>query len=166
MKSAVRALGALSLALFTVALAGTHALSQSFSQGADILSRRQAQIERFVTNYYLSSEPFSKEQIEVLYAPRIHYFGKSDVARAEVIRDKLRYYARWPNRRYVLDPATLQIAEDPANPRILDIRFEYEFDVSAQERTSGGRGVAVLTLDLSVEGGRITRETGSVISRR
>ena len=154
------------LAFALAALAPAVALAQSFSQGAEILARQQAQIERFVTSYYLSSEPFSTEQIEVLYAPRIHYFGKSDVARAEVIRDKLRYYARWPSRRYVLDPATLQIAEDPANPRILDIRFEYEFDVSAQARSSGGRGVAVLTLDLSVEGGRITRETGSVLSRR
>lgn len=157
---------AICIALALVSLAVSHAFGQSFSQGSEILTRRQAQIERFVTNYYLSSEPFSKEQIEVLYAPRIHYFGKSDVAREEIIRDKLRYYARWPGRRYVLDPATLQIAEDPANPRILDIRFEYEFDVSGPSRTSSGRGIALLTLDLSVEGGRITRESGSVISRR
>ena len=161
-----RPLHAICFALALVSQTVPHALAQSFSQGAEILARRQAQIERFVTNYYLSSDPFSKEQIEVLYAPRIHYFGKSDVAREEVIRDKLRFYARWPSRRYVLDPATLQIAEDPANPRILDIRFEYEFDVLGPSRTSGGRGVAVLTLDLSVEGGRITRESGSVISRR
>lgn len=166
MKATARPLRAICIALALVSQAAPDALAQAFSQGAEILSRRQAQIERFVTNYYLSSEPFSKEQIEVLYAPRIHYFGKSDVGREEVIRDKLRYYARWPSRRYVLDPATLQVAEDPANPRILDIRFEYEFDVSAPSRTSGGRGIALLTLDLSVEGGRITRETGSVISRR
>lgn len=153
-------------ALVLVLAVPAAALAQPQSQSGDVLSRRQAQIERFVANFYLSSEPLSKEQIEVLYAPRVQYFGKSDVSRDEVVRDKLRYYARWPSRRYELDPATLQVSEDPANPRILDIRFEYTFDVSGPSRTSGGRGNAVLTLDLSVEGGRITRETGAVISRR
>jgi hypothetical protein len=121
-------------------------------------------VQKFVTDFYLSNENLSGEQIDAIYAPMVQYFG-TPTSRRAVVREKLAYYRRWPERRFTLAPDTLKITTAPTGPRVVDISFDYEFDVRSSERTSAGRGSARLTLDLSGGEGQIIREEGRVTAR-
>jgi hypothetical protein len=119
----------------------------------------------FVTEFYLSSERRTEEDLQRLYAARVDYFGKGQWSRARVIGDKRSYYARWQRRTYSLLRETLRVDPRPGADKVFDITFEYTFDVGSSSRVSRGRGWALLTMDLSQDGGRITRETGDVLER-
>jgi hypothetical protein len=121
-------------------------------------------VQKFVTDFYLANENLSAEQIDAIYAPTVQYFG-STTSRRAVVREKLAYYRRWPDRQFTLDPDTLKIATAPSGPRIVDISFDYDFNVRSADRTSTGRGIARLTLDLSGNEGQIIREEGRVTVR-
>ncbi len=122
-------------------------------------------IARFIVDFYLSGEQLAAEDLEQLYAERVTYFEKGLLPRAQIISDKQRYYARWTTRKYRMLRGTLRVERHPGAGKVFDIGFEYVFDVSSNARTSRGRGRALLTLDLVQDGGRITRETGTVIER-
>jgi hypothetical protein len=121
-------------------------------------------VQKFVVDFYLSNEDLTGEQIDAIYAPTVQYFGTATNRRA-VVREKLAYYRRWPERRFTLDPDTLKITTAQTGPRVVDISFDYEFDVRSAERMSAGRGSARLTLDLSGSEGQIIREEGRVTAR-
>jgi hypothetical protein len=121
-------------------------------------------VQKFVTDFYLANENLSAEHIDAIYAPTVQYFG-STTSRRAVVREKLAYYRRWPDRQFTLDPDTLKIATAPSGPRIVDISFDYDFNVRSADRTSTGRGIARLTLDLSGNEGQIIREEGRVTVR-
>jgi hypothetical protein len=126
---------------------------------------RRAGVKRFVSELYLSDKDLTQEQVDLLYAPATLYFGSSAKSRAEVLLDQRNYYKRWPERRYKLIDDSLTITASENQPRIVDVRFEYDFDVRSASRKSAGRGYARLTLDLTKPGGQIVRETGGVSSR-
>ncbi len=119
----------------------------------------------FLTAIYLSSDVKTDEDLELLYASRVAYFGKMDLPLARVVADKRAYFARWPRRSYRLIRHTLRAERRPGEGKVYDVAFDYEFDVASGRRVSRGRGRAALTIDLDHEGGRITRETGSVVAR-
>lgn len=126
------------------------------------------QIERFVRDFYLSGEDVDAEQIQLLYAPAVHYFGRDDVAATEIVRDKLSYYKRWPDRTFKLIEGTLDIRrlERSGIPgAVYDVAFEYDFDVRRAGDVKRGRGLTVLTIDLNDGDGHILRETGRVLRR-
>ncbi|MDX2158902.1 MAG: hypothetical protein SFW09_20555 [Hyphomicrobiaceae bacterium] len=119
----------------------------------------------FVARLYLSGEALTDEELSLLYASSVDYFDNRHWPRQRVLADKRAYYARWPRRGYRLIRETLRVTEQPGRPKVYDVRFDYTFDVASPGRSSRGRGTSHLTIDLSVEGGRITRETGTVTER-
>ncbi len=119
----------------------------------------------FVTNFYLTGETRSRSDLEELYADTVEYFESGQLSRARVLRDKQAYFTKWPRRTYTLLRDTLQAQWRPGIGKILDVTFDYEFDVASSARRSRGRGRSALTLDLTLDGGRITREQGAVTQR-
>lgn len=117
----------------------------------------------FVVTFYLSGKSMSPAEIEQLYAPRVRYFDGTELTRKAVIRDKLDYFKRWPDRTFSLVPDTMEVFRDESD--LVDVTFQYEFVVRSPKRTSRGRGNAKLTLDFTEPAGRIVREEGDVISR-
>lgn len=117
----------------------------------------------FVVTFYLSGKSMSPAEIEQLYAPRVRYFDGTELTRKAVIRDKLDYFKRWPDRTFSLVPDTMEVFRDESD--LVDVTFQYEFVVRSPKRTSRGRGHAKLTLDFTDPAGRIVREEGDVISR-
>lgn len=169
----------LALALAICAPSGAAVLAQSSGPGAqagqgdqpaaDASASTDASFEdrvaSFVAEFYLSGEERTDDDLQRLYATRVAYFGSGIVSRERVIADKRAYFARWPQRRYQLVRETLKVGRRPGGEKIYDVAFEYTFDVSSTVRTSRGRGVASLTMDLSRDGGRITSEGGKVLQR-
>jgi uncharacterized caspase-like protein len=70
------------------------------------------------------------------YANKLDYYGKKDVPREEVLRDKAHYYLRWPNRRFALVRDTLQVQE--VAPGVFDVTFRFKFDVENTKKRSVG----------------------------
>lgn len=128
------------------------------------LDQLRDKMRKFVETFYLSGENLSRDEITEIYAERVDYFKGKQITLEKLIKDKLSYFKRWPKRSYQLDPETLTVVRG-ANGRVIEVLFEYDFDVSATRRRSQGRGIAMLTVDFSVPGGRIVRERGKVIKR-
>lgn len=122
-------------------------------------------VARFVNEFYLSGEQRSDEDLERLYAARVDYFDKGRWSRERVIADKRAYYAKWTRRSYKMLRDTLRVERRAGLDKVYDVAFEYTFDVGSAARVSRGRGTALLTMDLGQDGGRITRETGTVLQR-
>lgn len=120
----------------------------------------------FLTDFYLFGEDKTDAELEGIYAPVVDYFGKPGFNRTRVLADKRAYFSRWPRRTFRLHRETLAVVKRRDAERSYDVRFEYDFDVSKGARSSRGRGVAELTIDLAMEGGRIVREGGRVLARR
>jgi hypothetical protein len=125
----------------------------------------RAAVQKFVSDFYLSGEDLNAEQIEVVYAPKVSYYG-TPTTRAAIIRDQQGYYRRWPQRRYTLIDDTLNIVARTGSAKMFDVSFDYDFDVRGPSRTSMGHGTARLTLDFSVPGGQIAAVEGRVTQRR
>lgn len=119
----------------------------------------------FVTDFYLTGDPRSRSELEELYAAMVEYFESGRLARDRVLRDKQAYFTKWPKRDYKLIRETLKAQWRPGGSKVLDVTFEYVFDVASPARRARGRGRAELTLDLTLDGGRITREQGAVLQR-
>ena len=122
-------------------------------------------VARFVNEFYLSGEQRSDEDLERLYAASVDYFDKGRWSRERVIADKRAYYAKWTRRTYNMLRETLRVERRGGLGKVYDVAFEYTFDVGSPARVSRGRGRALLTMDLGQDGGRITRETGTVLQR-
>ncbi len=125
----------------------------------------EQKVTRFIHELFLSGKRLSDDEMRRLYADRVRYFDDRTLSRRAVMADKRAYYSRWPERSYRLLRDTLRIVPRPEQARVYDVRFEYEFDLAGHGRRSRGRGVGFLTLDLTTEGGRVTRETGRVVAR-
>lgn len=117
----------------------------------------------FVVTYYLSGKAMSPAEIEQLYAPRVRYFDGASLTRKAVIRDKLNYFKRWPDRTFTIVPDTMEVVRDDSDQ--VDVTFQYDFVARSEKRTSRGRANSKLTLDFTEPGGRIVREEGEVIAR-
>jgi hypothetical protein len=96
------------------------------------------------------------------FAERLHYYGRSNVRRDEVIRDKRRYYANWPTMKYSLIEPTLKVWR-AGNPNEYGVEFEYKFVVKNAAEQRSGRGLAYLTLRVDNRDIRVVRENGRVL---
>lgn len=159
-----------------LALAGSATTRSAAAQSADAtvpstkivaetpLDELREKMRGFVETFYLSGDNLSREDMKEIYAQRVDYFKGKQITLEKLIKDKLSYFKRWPNRSYQLDPETLTVVRG-GNGQVIEVLFEYDFDVSGARKRSRGRGIAMLTVDFSVPGGRIVRERGKVIKR-
>lgn len=130
------------------------------SSGHEQLLRR---LGDFVVTDYLGHGRIDHQNRADIYAPRVIYFDKGEISRAQVMAEKQSYYRRWPKRTYELIPDTLR-AEVGADATF-DITFRYTFEVGGGRDSR--RGIAVARLGVAVvEGGfAILREAGDVEKR-
>ena len=122
-----------------------------------------AAVQRFVSDTYLADG--INGTVETPLADTVTYYGRKR-PRAEVMADKRAYYAKWTQRRYQLDPATLRVTPSASAPGGYDLTFEYTYAVSGGGRTSAGRGRTRLTLVRASDGLAVVREEGEVIARQ
>jgi hypothetical protein len=99
-----------------------------------------------------------------LYAARVSFFGRL-VDRLEVQREKRRFAARWPVRRYEHRPRTMAIDCD-VEAKICHVRSTIDWRAENPARQTRSRGAAKFELGVSFagdqplvayEGGRVTR---------
>lgn len=123
-----------------------------------------AELADFIELDYLGTGTENHVTSPTLFAPVIEYYGKGGVSRDEMMRDRLAYYARWPIRSYVVLPGTMRISERAAT--VVDVSFDYRFEVASARKQIGGIGRTDLTIRLDDDGGfTILKEDGKVLER-
>jgi hypothetical protein len=95
----------------------------------------------------------------------VQYFGGREITLGALIRDKMAYYRRWPERTYTLVPGSLSVSRDKDRPLVY-VSFTYDFALRGPGRASSGRGAGRLGLDFSMPGGKLVREDGKVLRHR
>jgi hypothetical protein len=120
----------------------------------------------YIADAYLNPPAPTAEELGPMYAPRVLYYGR-EVGRGEVVSDKLRYYKRWPERRYELARDTLKVQPrgTMGEATEADVVFEYTFEVSGAGEVRRGRGVTELRI--AADDGRlvINGERSRVLQR-
>ena len=125
----------------------------------------RARIARFIAERYFQYGSGGVAEISQLLTASVDYYGKQRT-RDEVVRDKLRYYAKWPGRTYTLMPETLSVSPAPGLTGGWNAEFQYTFRVSGQKDVRSGRGVARLGLVPAPGSGfLIAAESGEVLER-
>lgn len=103
-------------------------------------------------------------EIRSMYAPEVDFYG-SVASVEEVMADKLRLAARWPERDYRLDPEASTATCPSLTSCIVEGEVTWRSSTPDGSRRSAGRARVLMGLERI--GGRfwITREEGEVIER-
>jgi len=123
-------------------------------------------IEDFIREDYLSTWSSSPRLIRRHYAdPMDYYWGKKDVSLKKVLRDKVAYMSRWPQRYFRLVADTLEVTRSKEDPYIYAVKFEYEFETKRRGAQKAGIGETGLLLELFDRRILIRGEGGKVLER-
>jgi len=154
----------LSFALLVVS--PSHSLAGNREEDRRSLSEIYRLIEDFIREDYLSSWSSSPRLIRRHYAdPMDYYWGKKDVSLKKVLRDKMAYMSRWPQRYFSLRADTLEVTRSKDDPYIYAVKFEYEFETKRRGSQKSGIGKTGLLLELFDKRIMIRGEGGKVIER-
>lgn len=121
----------------------------------------------FVANDMTRSEGSAAEYLD--YARRsideqVDYYGKL-TARADVLKDKERYVARWPVRSYRLRPETIRTLCDQGRSTCrVDGLLDFDLSNPADGRKSSGASSFEFGIRFGADGGRIFYESGKIIA--
>lgn len=129
----------------TLASAGGLELHRS---SAPVVSRAE-QVATFVESTLFRPGPRQQAELRALYGNSVDYFGKRGMAVKDVLKDKVQYFKRWPERDFRLDRSTMSVTTDGQE---LSIQFEYSYDVSGQKGRRSGRGVSMMRLREAANG--------------
>ena len=138
--------------------------AQDRNAGARPLDQIFEIIEDFVREDYLSSWFASPRLIRRHFSdPLDYYWGKRDVPLKDVVRDKMAYVTRWPQRYFRLIDDSLEVTRSEENDYIYAVKFRYEFETRRKGDERAGLGETSLLLELfdkrimiRGEGGRVT----------
>jgi hypothetical protein len=123
-------------------------------------------IEDFVREDYLSSWFASPRLIRRHFSdPLDYYWGKKNVPLKEVVRDKMAYVMRWPQRYFRLISETLEVTRDRENEHLYAVKFHYEFETKRKGDERAGLGQTNLLLELFDKRIMIRGEGGRVLER-
>lgn len=164
MKRSIGTIGAVAMALALLlppAVAGAAPLAR-----AAALEDVYSAIEDFIREDYLSSWFASPQLIRRHFAdPLDYYWGKEQVPLKEVMRDKIAYVTRWPQRYYRMLDDTLTVSRTEVGAHTYAVTFRYEFETRRSGDERAGLGETELILQL-VEGDIMIRgEGGRVLER-
>ena len=124
-------------------------------------------IEEFIENSYLQEWFAARKSVRRHFSdPVTYYWGRKNVSRRAVIRDKEVYARRWPDRRYRLDRDSLTIRPHPRRPATYYVTFDYRFDARNSRKRSCGWGESELLLKLLGDEIIILAEGGRVLDRQ
>ncbi len=154
------------VSLFFLIFAPGQVVARDRDDGPRPLAQVYELIEDFVREDYLSNWFASPRLIRRHFAdPLDYYWGKKDVPLKDVVRDKMAYITRWPQRYFRLISETLEVTRSPEDPYIYAVRFQYEFETKRKGDQKAGLGETSLLLELFDKRVMIRGEGGKVLER-
>jgi hypothetical protein len=124
---------------------------------------------RFIETYMRRSEGDPAAVVAYMrdaFASEVAYYGKQ-VSSQQVVEEKRRYLAQWPQRTYVLKPETIRVDCDNRQS-ICRIAGELDYRTSnlSRNRVAAGTASFELRVQFLPAGARIIEESGRVLARR
>ena len=152
--------------LFLFLIVSTPSIAREGDEAPRPLAQVFELIEDFVREDYLSNWFASPRLIRRHFSdPLDYYWGKKDVPLSEVVRDKMAYVTRWPQRYFRLISETLEVTRSQEDPYIYAVRFQYEFETKRKGDEKAGLGETSLLLELIDRRVMIRGEGGRVLER-
>ena len=123
----------------------------------------------FVEDYMRRTEGETEQVLTFVrnsFGAEIRYYGKV-VPNAQVVEEKRRYLARWPQRRYQLKPETMRVQCDEARSTC-QMSGELDYDVRDPRaaRMSSGAATYELRVVFTQAGPKVVEESGRTLARR
>lgn len=87
-------------------------------------------ISYFVEQTYLSTFAQNGAEVRGLYCDNVDYYGKLSVPIQRVLEDKVRYFKRWPHRRFSVYPGSFRLSEPKIGSDLYTVYFRYNYRVS------------------------------------
>ncbi len=150
-------------AFFFVSFVAVCGLGSSAARANSMMDMTKASAERQINQFVHTwssgrGSDLSPRAVAHYYANPALYYGKR-LARGALLRDKLRYAATWPERRYRMAPGSVVFACDPGRKvscRVSGI-LRYDRGSTTGERATGAARLRLLVTRAS--GDRIVRES-------
>ena len=129
------------------------------------LRQRSAELASSYLRTWSTSASAALDQVPRLYAPQIRFHGRWLTHRS-LLGEKAAFVQRWPVRRYVHRPGTLQVACNARSRRCL-VRSIVDWRVADPARGASTHGSARFQQGIDLSGPRalVFLESGSVLSR-
>jgi hypothetical protein len=126
-------------------------------------------VRKFAIDYldfWSSEEVPIRDAVTAFYAPRVEFHGRR-MRSSGLIREKVRFAHRWPEREYRARPETMQVSCEPAgDPCTVQLLFDFSAENKARRRRSAGTGLLELVVTLANGRPLITSENSLVQTRR
>jgi uncharacterized caspase-like protein len=140
-------------------------LSSPSGNAATLDSRARA----FVEDYMRRTEGETEQVLAFVrnsFGAEIRYYGKV-VPNAQVVEEKRRYLARWPQRRYQLKPQTMRIQCDQGQATcVMSGELDYNVRDPRAARSASGAATYELRVVFTQAGPKVIEETGRSLARR
>lgn len=107
------------------------------SRPANVASPLEIQAQRLAVSWLTAmSEAESGDEIAALYAPKVVFYGKPDVSREDIAREKATFIRRWTQRNYESSgPAQVM----KATPNEIQWTQSFSFEVSDGMKSRSGQ---------------------------
>jgi hypothetical protein len=90
---------------------------------------------------------------KVTYAEVVDWYDQGLVSREEVLKDRAKYVERWPERKYMITPGSVQIL--PSGPNRYVTTFEQTYVVRSAPRKAHASGKSRLMVDVEITDGKL-----------
>jgi hypothetical protein len=126
---------------------------------------KSVETQNFVQRYWNGlSQSYAASFVAQVYAPEVRYFGRMK-GKAEVTKEKVDFFQRWPRRKYTLDVGSPSVSCDG---ELCSATGQVSWEMFSDARGSASRGSAsfILTVDWSTGQPLIVEESSEVRSRK
>jgi uncharacterized protein YraI len=120
------------------------------------------QAEEFVRFQVYGSNSNSEEYYRSIYADKVHFYSKEDASQNFIIKDKEKYFKRWPIFEYQYRSGSYSV-KSHTYPFLVDAIIIAEFEVQNSEKIISGTVNSFLTLQDNGDGFRIVGEQSKII---
>jgi hypothetical protein len=90
---------------------------------------------------------------KVTYAEVVDWYDQGLISREEVLKDRAKYVERWPERKYMITPGSVQIL--PSGPNRYVTTFEQTYVVRSAPRKAHASGKSRLMVDVEITDGKL-----------
>ena len=102
--------------------------------------------------------------MQQILSPEMTYYGQARVKADQVLTEKRRYLARWPQRRYQVKAETVRIACEAARA-VCRLTGELDYRAANAGETSSGAASFELRVSFTSAGPRLIEENGRTLAR-
>ena len=146
----------------------TYASSREYSYAETQKSNNRISLSSFLHSYInAGNSAYSPSVAARYYASFVHpYFKIRNATRQDILRDKQKYYRKWPDRNYQLTKYTVIDRYQRAGLSYLEVILEIDWRVASPKRgTRTGHSVVTMTLIEDGDSYKITAVRNAHIQR-